>query len=145
MYPHWKKNPESEVEWFEGLTALARYLRLPEGCPWDREQGSKEFAHFAREECDELIEAFASDDNSHIEEEFGDALFCLLATAAAAEEEGRFTLESALIRIHDKMIRRHDHVFGDDKAVSPEEAIERWNQVKQAEKKAKNQNDSSTD
>ena len=123
--------------------AFARLLtimnELREGCPWDREQGAKEFAHFAREECQELLDAFASEDNNHIEEEFGDVLFCLLATAAAAEEEGRFTLENALTRIHEKMIRRHDHVFGDDKAASPEEAIERWNQVKQAEKEMKSQ------
>ena len=57
MYPHWKKNPESEVEWFEGLTALARYLRLPEGCPWDREQTHQSLRRYLLEETHEALEA----------------------------------------------------------------------------------------
>jgi tetrapyrrole methylase family protein / MazG family protein len=139
MYPHWTKSPQSENEWFEALMALARYLRGPEGCPWDREQGSKDFARFAAEEAEELRDAFSTDDNSEIEEEFGDAMFCLLAAAAAAESEGRFTLQSALQRIHEKMIRRHEHVFGENRATTPEEAIEMWNRVKAEEKQAKAQ------
>ncbi|MBI5094410.1 MAG: nucleotide pyrophosphohydrolase [Candidatus Hydrogenedentes bacterium] len=133
IYPHLKKTPESESDWFEALVSLARYLRGPDGCPWDRKQSAKNFADFAREEAVELDEAFGKQDNSHIEEEFGDTFFCMLATAAAAEEEGRFTLGHALERIHEKMIRRHDHVFGEKKAQTPEEAVQMWNDVKARE------------
>ena len=134
-YPHWRKSPETEPDWFEALVNLARYLRGPEGCPWDREQTARSFAAFAREECDELIEAFETDDNAEVEEEFGDTLFCLLASASAAEAEGRFTVESALRRAHEKMIRRHAHVFGDNKAASPEDAVESWNRIKEEERR----------
>jgi uncharacterized protein YabN with tetrapyrrole methylase and pyrophosphatase domain len=134
MYPHWVKEPGNETEWSDALARLARYLRTPEGCPWDREQSAEDFAKFAREELDELLEAFASGDNAHIEEEFGDVFFVLLASMAGAEEEGRFTFESALKRIHKKMIRRHDHVFGEEKAQTPEEAIAAWEKVKAEEK-----------
>ena len=112
-YPHFDRIASTEHDWFEALVNLARYLRTPEGCPWDREQSSGDFAKYVRGEVDELIEAIASNDNEHIAEEFGDAFFTLLATAAAAEEEGRLTLADTFARAHEKMIRRHDHVFGD--------------------------------
>ena len=95
-YPHLRKPPEGESEWFEALIALARYLRRPEGCPWDREQGAADFARYLTDEVEELVEALNSGDNRHAGEEFGDVFFTLLATAAAAEEEGRFRLEEAL-------------------------------------------------
>jgi len=139
MYPHWTVTPETETSWFEALANLARYLRTPEGCPWDREQTAHDFARFTKGEVEELIEALASGDNSHAEEEFGDAFFCLLALAAAAEEEGRFNLHDAFMRAHEKMIRRHDHVFGDTKASTPEEAIAAWEKAKAGERARKRQ------
>ena len=135
FYPHYPEEPKSERDWFEALTALARYLRGPDGCPWDRVQGPAEFAGFLQDETEELVEAFASGDHAHAAEELGDVFFNLLATAAAAEEEGRFQLEDALRGIHEKMIRRHEHVFGDAKAETPEHATEIWNAVKAREKK----------
>ena len=134
MYPHWRKTPASETEWFEALIRLARYLRGPEGCPWDRDQSALDFGRYAKGEAEELVEALESDDRMHMEEEFGDTLFVMLAAAAAAEEEGLFTLENALRRAHDKMIRRHDHVFGEKKAATPEDAIAAWNKIKEEEK-----------
>lgn len=134
MYPHWTCTPETEQEWFQALASLARYLRSPEGCPWDREQTSRDFSRFAVDEGRELLEAFDEADNDEIEEEFGDVLFCLLGAAAAAEAEGRFQLRGALMRAHEKMIRRHDHVFGENKATTAQEAIESWNTIKKHEK-----------
>ncbi|HNR31238.1 MAG TPA: MazG nucleotide pyrophosphohydrolase domain-containing protein [Candidatus Hydrogenedentes bacterium] len=134
LLPHLEKEPENEREWFAALISMARYLRGPEGCPWDRQQKTRDFARFAIEEGQELHEAAEADDNDHIEEELGDCLFTLLACAAAAEEEGRLTLEGAMRRIHEKMVRRHGHVFGDEKAATPEEAVNAWNHVKAREK-----------
>ena len=133
-YPHIANPPESESEWLEALVALARYLRSPEGCPWDREQKTGDFARFVQGEVDELIEAVDADDNAHAEEEFGDTIFTLLATAAAAEEEGRFRLEDALRGVHEKMIRRHEHVFGDVRADTVEEAVRVWDEAKRKER-----------
>ena len=133
-YPHLDKPPETESEWFEALIALARYLRTPQGCPWDREQGAADFAGYLRDEVEELVEALNSGDDPHAREEFGDVFFSLLATAAAAEEEGRFRLDEALELIHEKMIRRHEHVFGDASAETAEDAIRIWEEVKRKEK-----------
>lgn len=135
LLPHLTKKPENESDWFAALIGMARYLRGPDGCPWDRQQRTHNFARFAIEEATELYEAAQKEDNDHIEEELGDCLFTLLACAAAAEEEGRLTLEGAMRRIHEKMVRRHGHVFGDDKAATPEDAVEAWERVKAREKR----------
>lgn len=134
MHPHWRKTPENERDWFEALANLARFLRGPDGCPWDRDHSAAQFAEDAVEEGGELLEAFANGANADIEEEWGDVFFVLLASAAAAEAEGRFTLLEALEKAHNKMVRRHEHVFGDVKAASPEDAINRWNQMKARER-----------
>ncbi len=133
-YPHWQRLPQNELEWFEASINLARYLRGPDGCPWDREQTALTFAQYAVKEGDELVEALERQDNRHSEEEMGDTMFVLLASIAAAESEGRFTLASVLERVHEKMIRRHDHVFGETKAQTAEDAIAAWNRIKEEEK-----------
>lgn len=132
--PHIARTPQTETEWFDALIALARFLRTPDGCPWDREQGSKEFSGFLLSEAQEMVEAAESNDDGHLEEEFGDTFFTLLAAAAAAEEEGRFELDGALARIHEKMIRRHEHVFGDAVAHTAEDAVRVWEEAKRKEK-----------
>ena len=138
-YPHLTNEPQTEPDWFEALTNLARFLRTPEGCPWDREQSAHDFAQYAVGETEEYVEALAKPepnrkDQEHTAEEFGDALFTLLASAAAAEEEGRFAIQDALQAAHQKMIRRHDHVFGETKATTPEEAEQAWEKAKAKEK-----------
>jgi tetrapyrrole methylase family protein/MazG family protein len=133
-FPHLPSTPQNESEWLGALASLARYLRSPEGCPWDRKQTSRDFARFLLEEGGELQEALEGSDNAHKAEEWGDALFCLLCAMAAAEDEGLFTLEDALKRAHEKMIRRHDHVFGDNRALTAEQALDSWQKIKEAEK-----------
>lgn len=134
--PHLKGKPHTEPEWFEALIALARYLRGPDGCPWDKVQSATDFAGYLKGEAEELVEAAKGTDNAHLAEELGDTLFTLLATAAAAEAEGRLDVVAALQRAHEKMIRRHEHVFGDAKAETPEDAIRVWNEVKRREREA---------
>jgi len=136
-YPHWNRTPQNELDWFEALINLARYLRGPDGCPWDREQTSLSFAQYARKENDELIEALEKSDNDNAEEEMGDTIFVLLAAVACAEAEGRFSMQGVMERVHEKMIRRHDHVFGENRAQTAEEAIAAWDRVKKAEGKKK--------
>ena len=133
-YPHIENPPKSETDWFEALIALARYLRTPQGCPWDREQAAADFARYLKEEVEELVEALKSGDNPHAREEFGDVFFTLLATVAAAEEEGRFRIDDALRLVHEKMIRRHEHVFGDATAETAEDAVSVWEEAKRKER-----------
>ena len=85
-------------------------------------------------EVDELIEALKEGNSAHITEDAGDVLFTLLATIAAAEEEGSTKLEPLLEQAHEKMIRRHDHVFGEVKAETTEDAVRAWEEAKRKER-----------
>ena len=134
-YPHLPQQPQQESEWHQALIDLARFLRSPEGCPWDQEQDTRAFAGYACDEAVEFAEAVASGDRAHMAEECGDALFTLLASIAAAEAEGHFTYREVLETAHEKMIRRHDHVFGENRAATPEEAMAAWERVKAEEKR----------
>ena len=136
-FPHWATTPQSDADWFTALRDLAVYLRGPDGCPWDQQQSGRNFAAFLAEEGQELVEAYDAGDNENIEEEIGDCLFTLLASIAAAEQEGRIQLSRVLQGAHEKMIRRHAHVFGLEKAATPQEAIESWNRIKAEEKQRK--------
>jgi tetrapyrrole methylase family protein/MazG family protein len=139
-YEHIQKTPQNESEWLHALVSLARFLRSPDGCPWDRKQTTESFAQYIQEEAGELLEALREKDgNAHAEEEWGDTLFTIFATLAAAESEGRFSLENAARRAHEKMIRRHGHIFGDYTAESPEEVLEVWRKIKEQEKLEKKQ------
>lgn len=132
--PYLDFEPQDEPGWFAALCALSRFLRSPQGCPWDREQGPVEFARYAVRETDEYIEALEQGDMAHACEEFGDALFVLLSSGIAADSRGLFRLEDALRLAHEKMVRRHDHVFGENKAATAEEAVTAWARIKQQER-----------
>lgn len=134
LSPLLKKLPRTEGEWFEALIELTRYLRSSDGCPWDREHSAIDFAEFAKGELQEFCEALAACNNTHAEEEFGDCLFVLLSSMAAAEAESRFTLSGALQKAYEKMIRRHTHVFSANRAATPEEAMASWKAIKAKEK-----------
>ena len=125
--------PQTETDAFSALMALARFLRSPEGCPWDRKQTTNSFAAFILEEAGELCEALESKPEAMAEEEWGDTFFTILACMAAAEEEGKFTLARALQRAHEKMVRRHAHIFGDHVAETPEEVMQVWQAIKAQE------------
>ena len=115
------------------LVELVRYLRSEDGCPWDRAQSAAGFARFVVDEAKEFCDATCSDDNAHAAEECGDCLFTLFAAIAAAEDEGRFSLADVIAHARDKLIRRHAHVFRDEKATTIEEAIESWDKIKNNE------------
>lgn len=132
-----QKSPQDEAQALEALVELARFLRSPEGCPWDRKQTAKSFAGYILEEGRELMEAIEEGDNEKIAEEWGDTFFTILASMAAAEEEGRFRLYDALVTAREKMIRRHAHIFGDHSAETPEEVMEVWQSIKAQEKAAR--------
>lgn len=135
--PNINKNPKTDEDWFGALLELARFLRSPEGCPWDRKQTMQSFAHFLAEETEELKEAIERHDTGHIVEEFGDTFFCALMLAVVAEDTGVFRLRDAFEKAHEKMVRRHEHVFGDQIAETPDEAVQSWEQVKAQERRHK--------
>ena len=129
--------------------ALIERLRAPGGCPWDAEQTHHTLARHLIEETYEVIEAIealpASAPGSgpepvpdgayeHLEEELGDLACQVIFHATFAREAGAFTITDVLAGIHDKLVRRHPHVFGDVAVSGADEVVANWEVIKREEK-----------
>lgn len=121
-------------KWFEKLVALQARLRAPGGCPWDREQTHESLRKFLVEETYEVLDAMESGDAREFSGELGDLLLQVVFHSTLAEEAGRFTITDVIESIHDKLIRRHPHVFGKLKAATPADVLKNWEQLKAAER-----------
>ena len=109
-------------------------LRKPDGCPWDRVQTNESIKMAAVEEAYELVDAIDKDDDEKILEETGDVLLQAVFHAVLKEETGAFNLTDAFTGICKKLIFRHSHVFGKDKAENAAGALSVWEQNKRVEK-----------
>ncbi|MDQ3468416.1 MAG: nucleoside triphosphate pyrophosphohydrolase, partial [Actinomycetota bacterium] len=117
---------------------LVRTLR--EQCPWDRQQTHASLIPYLVEETFELVDALqALDDDDPasqraVVEELGDVLFQVEFHATIAEQEGRFTIADVTGAVHDKLVRRHPHVFGDVRADDAVTVVANWDEIKRTEK-----------
>ncbi len=117
---------------------LARTLR--EQCPWDIEQTHQSLIRYLVEETYEVVDALQAldpDDPTTDEaliEELGDLLYQIEFHATIAEQEGRFTMADVASGVHDKLVRRHPHVFGDVVAEDTDTVLTNWDAIKRAEK-----------
>ncbi len=130
----------SAGEWFEKLAAVQARLRAPDGCPWDREQTHASLRTYLIEEAYEVLEALESGDDAKFAEEMGDLLLQIVFHSQIAKEEGRFTVSDVIREVHDKMIRRHPHVFGEKRAKDAAEVLKNWEQIKKEERVAAGKN-----
>lgn len=127
---------ESAGAWFERLVELQAQLRAPKGCPWDLEQTHLSLRTYVIEEAYEVLEALESGDDGKFAEELGDLLLQVVFHAQIATEEGRFTAADVVREIHQKMVRRHPHVFGEKTARNAAEVLKNWEQIKAEERRA---------
>jgi tetrapyrrole methylase family protein/MazG family protein len=117
---------------------LARTLR--EQCPWDREQTHQSLIKYLLEETYEVVDALQALDadepssDSALIEELGDLLYQIEFHATIAEQEGRFTMTDIVDGIHDKLVRRHPHIFGSVTADDADTVVANWDAIKHAEK-----------
>jgi tetrapyrrole methylase family protein / MazG family protein len=121
---------------FEKLVAVQARLRAPGGCPWDREQTHASLRTYLIEEAYEVLEAMETGDDAKFADELGDLLLQVLFHADIAREEGRFDVGEVIGAIHDKMIRRHPHVFGDVNVQNSAEVLKNWDRIKAEERRA---------
>jgi tetrapyrrole methylase family protein / MazG family protein len=124
-------------EWFERLVALQKRLRDPNGCPWDREQTHSTLRTYLIEEAYEVLDALETGEDSKFAEEMGDLLLQIVFHSQIATEEGRFTISDVIREIHEKMVRRHPHVFGTKRAKDAAEVLKNWEQIKARERREK--------
>lgn len=120
------------------LHNLARTLR--EQCPWDEKQTHDSLVRYLIEETYEVVDAISAldpDDQSTDEkfiEELGDLLYQVEFHTTIAEQQGRFSIADVARSIHDKLVRRHPHVFGDVHAETADAVVTNWDAIKQQER-----------
>jgi tetrapyrrole methylase family protein/MazG family protein len=118
--------------------ALTRTLR--EQCPWDREQDHRSLVPYLIEETYEVVDALQALDPDNpttddaLVEELGDLLYQIEFHATIAEQQGRFTIADVAAGIHDKLVRRHPHVFGTVEVDGARQVAANWDAIKRAEK-----------
>src|SRR5690606_35782681 len=120
---------------FDRLYEIVGILRSPNGCPWDRAQTHQTIRQNFIEETFEALEAIDTGDVAGMREELGDVLLQILRHCRMEEEAGTFDVYDVLGELHDKLIFRHPHVFGDAAAGNPDEALSNWEAMKAEEKR----------
>src|SRR5262245_22385166 len=120
---------------FQDLVELMARLRAPDGCPWDREQTYQTLGPMLIEEAYEVIEAVESQDWNDLCDELGDLMFQIIFYGQIAAEKGHFDVQESLTRVHEKMTRRHPHVFGEVKVEGAADVLVNWEAIKASERK----------
>src|ERR671924_681710 len=113
------------------LQELTRHLRRE--CPWDREQTERTIVPHTVEEAYEVADAALAGDSAKLLDELGDLLFQVYFLALLLEERGIGNLEAVARGIHEKLVRRHPHVFGASAAESAGAVRRRWEEIKRDE------------
>jgi ATP diphosphatase len=117
------------------LLEIMAALRTPQtGCPWDLEQTFSTIAPYTLEESYEVADAIARGDLADLREELGDLLLQVVFHARMAEEQGAFDFGGVVEVITEKLVRRHPHVFGAARGLSPKEVEGLWDRIKSEEK-----------
>ena len=119
---------------FYDLMNILRVLRGPNGCPWDKAQTVESIRKNLIEEAYELIDAVDKKDDELMKEESGDLLLQVAFNILFAEERGAYTADDVISALCYKLVFRHTHIFGGDKAADAESALNIWNKNKQKEK-----------
>jgi tetrapyrrole methylase family protein / MazG family protein len=116
------------------LVTLVKQLRGENGCPWDKEQTRETLKPMLIEEAYEVLDALDANDPNELKEELGDLIFQVVFHAQIAQERGEFDLADVINRSHEKMVRRHPHIFGDADLKTSEDVLKNWEDIKAAEK-----------
>ena len=105
-------------------------VRLRDECPWDRAQTARTIVPHTVEEAYEVADAALAGDDAKLLDELGDLLFQTYFLALLLEEKGLGDLAAVARRVHEKLVRRHPHVFGDARIESPGGVKRRWEELK---------------
>jgi nucleoside triphosphate diphosphatase len=120
------------------LLEIMAALRTPgTGCPWDLEQNFATIAPYTIEEAYEVADAIARGDLDDLREELGDLLLQVVFHARMAQEQGAFEFGDVVQTLTEKLVRRHPHVFGDTRDLTPDAVKGLWERIKSEERAQK--------
>jgi nucleoside triphosphate diphosphatase len=120
------------------LLEIMAALRTPgTGCSWDLHQDFSTIAPYTLEEAYEVADAIARGDLADLCDELGDLLLQVVFHAQMAQEQGAFDFGSVVEAVTGKLIRRHPHVFGEARDLSPKQVEGLWDRIKSEEKAAR--------
>jgi tetrapyrrole methylase family protein/MazG family protein len=128
---------------FEAFQEVIAHLRAPDGCPWDREQTHQSLRPHLLEEAYEVISALDADDPVAMQEEFGDLLLQVVLHAQIASEYGEFNMSDVIEGVHNKIVNRHPHVFGDIELREMDGVLLNWERMKAEERVANGEGEKS--
>jgi ATP diphosphatase len=125
-------NPSRDIA---RLIEIMAALRTPgTGCPWDLEQRFETIVPYTLEEAYEVADAIARGDLGDLREELGDLLLQVVFHARMAQEQGAFDFGGVVEAITGKLLRRHPHVFGEARGLTPKAVEGLWDRIKAEEK-----------
>ncbi len=122
---------------FESFAEIIAHLRAPDGCPWDKEQTHQTLRTHLLEEAYETLSAMDDNDFESMREEFGDLLLQIVLNSQIGYEYEEFTMTQVIKSIHEKIVRRHPHVFGDAQVNDVDGVLTNWEKLKEKERKGK--------
>lgn len=117
-----------KIEEFQRLLDIMDILRIE--CPWDKKQTFESLRTMTLEECFELADAVILQNDEEIKKELGDLLLHIVFYSKIAEEENKFNIYDVIKSINDKLVFRHNHIFGEIKLNSLEDVAENWERIK---------------
>ncbi|MCI2432036.1 MazG family protein [Candidatus Acetothermia bacterium] len=124
--------PRSE-DGLRRLVELVAYLRSERGCPWDRVQTHQSLKNLLIEEAYETVAAIESNDPQALRDELGDLLLHIAFHTQIAQESQHFTLDDLVEGVYQKIVRRHPHVFGEERTQDLAKIKGRWEEIKRRE------------
>ena len=130
------RSPGAESAVTALLQLMARLRDPQSGCPWDLKQTFATIAPYTIEEAYEVADAIEGGDPVKLRDELGDLLFQVVFHAQMAQERGWFDFAQVASSIHDKLVRRHPHVFGGERVADEKELSRNWEEHKARERAA---------
>lgn len=127
---------------FNDLINIMQLLRSKDGCPWDKEQTHQSIKKNFIEETYEVIEAINKNDIDLLKEELGDVLLQVVFHSQIEYEQGNFNVNDVCDGICKKLIQRHPHIFGNEKASDTDTVLKNWDEIKRISKGQKNSSES---
>lgn len=120
----------------KAISVIEKLRHPSEGCPWDLKQTHQSLLKYLFEEAYEFEAAVLEKNTAQMRGELGDLLLQVILHSAIAKGDGHFTLEDVARELKEKIVRRHPHVFSENKEkLSSQEVTERWQEIKKEEKK----------